>query len=218
MSKEKRRAEKEAKIKVAVSTPEPTPEVKVETSVPEPTPEVKVAVSTPEPAPEVKVEAKAKKSSRLTNAELAEMTRKLALAVRDCQDSLDEAEDAIIDHEVRIRDLEVEVFGESKAKPKPVKKPEPTPEPIPEPEPEPTPEPTPEPKPEIRSISGACYKNGAGYAFKFWQAETRTWGLTSDIWAAKQLSNGVYTPIWVWYVKGKIDHILSNDEIKKYAP
>ena len=203
MSKEKRRAEKEAKIKVAVSTPEPAPEVKVETSV-------------PEPAPEVKVEAKTKKSSRLTNAELAEMTRKLALAVRDCQDSLDEAEDAIVDHEVRIRDLEVSVFGESKAKPKPVKKPEPTPEP--EPMPEPEPEPKPEPKIEIRSTSGACYKNGAGYAFKFWQAETRTWGLTSDIWAAKQLSNGVYTPIWVWYVKGKIDHILSNDEIKKYAP
>ncbi|MBP5648296.1 hypothetical protein J6X04_03385 [Candidatus Saccharibacteria bacterium] len=204
MSKEKRRAEKEAKVKVVASVPEPAPEVKVETSVPEPAPKAEAKV--------------AKKSSRLTNAELAEMTRKLALAVRDCQDSLDEAEDAIIDHEVRIRDLEVEVFGESKAKPKPVKKPEPEPEPTPEPEPEPTPEPTPEPEPEIRSISGACYKNGAGYAFKFWQAETRTWGLTSDIWAAKQLSNGVYTPIWVWYVKGKIDHILSNDEIKKYAP
>ncbi len=61
-------------------------------------------------------------------------------------------------------------------------------------------------------------KNGPGYAYRYWDATTRTYGLTRDIWAAKQISNGLYDPIWVLYRDGEIDHLLDKDEIKKYAP
>lgn len=60
--------------------------------------------------------------------------------------------------------------------------------------------------------------NGAGYAYKYWDYKSRTWCLSVNIWAAKQASNGVYTPVWVWYKNGVIDHILSEEELRKYAP
>ncbi|MBR2725361.1 hypothetical protein IKF28_02340 [Candidatus Saccharibacteria bacterium] len=60
--------------------------------------------------------------------------------------------------------------------------------------------------------------DGPGYAYKFWDAKTRTYGISKDIWAAKQISNGAYDPIWVWYKNGQIDHILSDDEIRRYTP
>lgn len=157
-------------------------------------------------APKIEVKAEPKpKAKRVTVADLTEICRTLA-------ESAKEDKEKLRDHEDRILKLEKEVFGE----PEPVSEPEPTPEPTPKPEPKPEPET--EPKIEIRPVGGACCKNGAGYAFKFWQAATRTWGLTSDIWAAKQLSNGVYDPIWVYYVDGNIDHILSGDEIRKFVP
>ena len=165
--------------------------------------EPKVEVKT-EPKVEAKAEPKVKaepKAKRMTVADLTDICRTLAEATKECKEDLR-------DHEDRILKLEKEGFGE----PEPVSEPEPTPEPTPKPEPEA------EPKIEIRPVGGACCKNGAGYAFKFWQAATRTWGLTSDVWAAKQISNGVYDPIWVWYENGQIDHILSDDEIKKFVP
>ena len=60
--------------------------------------------------------------------------------------------------------------------------------------------------------------NGPGRAYKYWDYKTKTYGLKSDLWAAKQAGNGEYTPIWVWYVDGNIDHILDKEEIKKYTP
>ncbi len=169
------------------------PKVEVKT---EPKVEVKA-----EPKTEVKAEPKAK-AEKMTVAKLTEICRTLAEAAKECKTDLH-------DHEDRICKLEKEVFGD---------KPEPKPGPEPEPKSEPAPEPAKTENTEAKPISGACYRNGAGYAFKFWQAATRTWGLTSDVWAAKQISNGVYDPIWVWYEDGQIDHILSDDEIKKFVP
>ena len=190
MSKTTRRKEKEEAAKAA-------PKVEVKT---EPKVEVKA-----EPKTEVKAEPKAK-AEKMTVAKLTEICRTLAEATKECKET-------DRDHEDRICKLEKAVFG---VKPGPV--PEPKSGPEPEPKSEPAPEPAKTENTEAKPISGACYRNGAGYAFKFWQAATRTWGLTSDVWAAKQISNGVYDPIWVWYENGQIDHILSDDEIKKFVP
>lgn len=73
-----------------------------------------------------------------------------------------------------------------------------------------------EPKPDVAYTSFT--KNGAGLGYRYWDASSRTYGLTPDIWAAKQLSNGIYEPIWVWYIDNRIDHILSKEELLKYAP
>ena len=220
MSKTTRRKEKEeaakAAPKVEVKT-EPKAEVKTEPKVEVKT-EPKVEVKA-EPKTEVKAEPKAK-AEKMTVAKLTEICRTLAEATKECKETDRDHEDRICklektdrDHEDRICKLEKAVFGV---------KPEPVPEPKSGPEPEPKSEPAPEPakteNTEAKPISGACYRNGVGYAFKFWQAATRTWGLTSDVWAAKQISNGVYDPIWVWYENGQIDHILSDDEIIKFVP
>ena len=61
-------------------------------------------------------------------------------------------------------------------------------------------------------------KNGPGYAYTYWDYEAKCWQLASDIWAAKQASNGTYSIVWVWYKDGVIDHLLSKEEIKKYIP
>ena len=76
-----------------------------------------------------------------------------------------------------------------------------------------------EAEPEVKDYSGdGEVYNGPGYAYLYWSAKYRRWGIKTDLWAAKQAGNGVYEPIWVWYKDGKIDHILSEDEIKKYTP
>ena len=85
--------------------------------------------------------------------------------------------------------------------------------PIEEPEPEPVVAPAP-----VSEPSGTDGVNGVGKAYRYWNAITRTWKLSSDIWAAKQASNGVYDIIWVMYKNGSIDHILSEEEIRAYTP
>ena len=60
--------------------------------------------------------------------------------------------------------------------------------------------------------------NGPGYAYSAWDWETGQYILLTDIWAAKQISCGNYDPVKVWYRNGRIDHVLSNAEIKKYSP
>ncbi|MBR2795995.1 hypothetical protein IKE13_03005 [Candidatus Saccharibacteria bacterium] len=59
---------------------------------------------------------------------------------------------------------------------------------------------------------------GVGRAYKYYDPVTKTYGLSSDIWKAKQISNGNYEPIWVWYATGEIDHVLSKDELEEYLP
>ena len=64
----------------------------------------------------------------------------------------------------------------------------------------------------------ASWKNGPGYAYTYWDYEAKCYQLTSDIWAAKQASNGTYSIVWAYYRNGVIDHPLSKEEIKKYTP
>lgn len=73
------------------------------------------------------------------------------------------------------------------------------------------------PAPQPVAQSGAP-RNGPGYAYKYWDHKTRTWGLKADLWAAKQASNGMYTIVWVWYDNDVIHHFLSDEEIKQYTP
>ena len=64
----------------------------------------------------------------------------------------------------------------------------------------------------------AANGDGPGYAYKYWDASRRLWLPTTDIWAAKQAGNGVYEPMWVWYKKGQIHHVMDKEEIRKYVP
>ena len=61
-------------------------------------------------------------------------------------------------------------------------------------------------------------KNGPSYGFKYWDHQHKCWGLSTNLWAAKQMGNGIYEPIWAWYVNDCIDHIMSPEEIKQYCP
>ena len=55
-------------------------------------------------------------------------------------------------------------------------------------------------------------------AYRYWSIKDRTWLITSDFWTAKQFGGDTWQPIWAWYIDGKIDHILSQDEADKYLP
>ena len=59
--------------------------------------------------------------------------------------------------------------------------------------------------------------NGPGMGYKYPNYALGCYSLTSDIWKAKRISNGVYDPIWVWYKDGRIDHILDAAELEKYV-
>ena len=74
-----------------------------------------------------------------------------------------------------------------------------------------------EPKVTVSSSSVAAGYTGPGRAYKYWDYKTRTYGMTSRVFAAKQIDPG-YDPVYVWYDKGQIDHILNEDEIRKYVP
>ncbi len=174
------------------------------------------AAKTTTAGPAVGGEAKEKKSGRLTNAELAEMTIKLAAAVRAAQGSLDNVEDKLDDHESRIARLEVAVFPEKKAATsdgETAKEAEAKTEAAsPSDTSATTATKSAEPDPVVTGVR-------VGYAYKYWHAETGSWGITSNIWAAKQASTGVYDPIWVWYdVNGHIDRLLTPEEVVRYTP
>ena len=62
-----------------------------------------------------------------------------------------------------------------------------------------------------------CF-NGPGLAYKYWIPKLKMWGIKVDLWAAKRAGNGVYEPVWVWFVDGAIDHILDAEEVRQYAP
>ena len=55
-------------------------------------------------------------------------------------------------------------------------------------------------------------------AYRYWSIKDRTWLITSDFWTAKQFGGDTWQPIWAWYIDGKIDHILSQEEADKYLP
>jgi len=97
-----------------------------------------------------------------------------------------------------------------KAEPAPAAKPTPKPASTPKATPKAT-KPTPKPAPKL-------VVEGPGMAYKYWNYKTRTWSITTNIWAAKQLGIDLWEPIWVWYENGDIDHLLTDEETKLYLP
>ena len=68
------------------------------------------------------------------------------------------------------------------------------------------------------TLDYAYHKDGVGKAYKYWDSDTRTWGITPDYWAARQIGGDIWSVIWVWYSDGVIDHLLSAEEVHRYLP
>ena len=109
--------------------------------------------------------------------------------------------------------------------------PAPTPAPAPAPAPAPVqatpvqaaPAPTPAPAPVQAAPAPApapaqddALEVGLGY--EYWHKESRSWGLTGDIWKAKQISHDVYNVVWVVYEGNIAVRKLTEKELRKYAP
>ena len=70
--------------------------------------------------------------------------------------------------------------------------------------------------PVSSGVTGAM--NGPAMAFSCWDWKNGLYYLLTDLWSARQISNGDYVPVWVWLDNGHIDHVLSSEEIRKYRP
>ena len=143
------------------------------------------------------------------------------------------------DHETRIKKLEAAIGAKSEPAPKPApKKPasESTPKPAPQPETKPVattqpitskpanvastpaPQPAPAPKKATVVMATVCTStplDGVGMAFKYFDIGNNCYDITGDIWKAKQMSNGMYTPVYAKYKNGKVDHILTTEELRQ---
>lgn len=67
----------------------------------------------------------------------------------------------------------------------------------------------------VRTFSDAGHPDRA---YRYWSIKDRTWLITSDFWTAKQFGGDTWQPIWAWYIDGKIDHVLSQEEADTYLP
>lgn len=67
----------------------------------------------------------------------------------------------------------------------------------------------------LASINGA--ERHVGKAYKWWDYETGTWNLTTDVWSANQLSDK-WEVVYVWYEGGGVERLLNKEELKKYCP
>ena len=220
MSKDARRKAKAAEKKAAEVEAVKSEEVKVEEAKVEAAKSKKVEVKK-EAAPVTEAK-KEQKPERMTVAKLTDICHTLAEAAKECREDLR-------DHEDRIVKLEEVVFGSNAApasedinvnvevegsEQKTEKKSEQKPEPQPEPAPEPQPEPAPEPiqinvsKPDVKP-SGF---NGVGYAYKFRRSNGRI-GITPSKTAADQASGGIFKKIFVEYIDGQINHVLTEEEL-----
>lgn len=65
---------------------------------------------------------------------------------------------------------------------------------------------------------GFSCQNGPGQAYKFWDYKAHCWRYTSNIFLAKQVSNGLWEIVYVWYDDGIVHHELSLDDARKYLP
>ena len=118
----------------------------------------------------------------------------------------------INDHEVRLRAVEGSLGGKASAAPSPVVAPATGADSIAR-------EAAPTVPASSVAHSPAMGGMSIGKAYRYWHAESRTWRLSADIWAAKQASNGLYDIVWVMYHPGgHIDHLLSEEEIQRYTP
>ena len=234
MSKDARRKAKAAEKKAAEVEAVKSEEVKVEEAKVEAAESKKVEVK--KEATPVTEAKKEQKPERMTVAKLANICYTLAEAakenkedIRDLTEVTEKCKEDIRDQESRIVKLEEAVFGpnavpvnedvnvnvevegsEQKAEKKSEQKPEPQPEPAPEPQPEPAPDPiqTNVSKPDVKP-SGF---NGVGYAYKFRRSNGRI-GITPSKTAADQASGGIFKKIFVEYIDGQINHVLTEEEL-----
>ena len=61
-------------------------------------------------------------------------------------------------------------------------------------------------------------KNGPAKVYRYWDVESQQYRTVPDYWAAEQLAPGAWKAIWVMYVDGKIDHVLTREEFERYLP
>ena len=212
MSKDARRKAKAAEKKAAEVEAVKSEEVKVG--------EVKVE-SAESKKVEVKKEAtpvteakKEQKPERMTVAKLTDICHTLAEAAKECKEDLRDHEDRIVKLEEAVFgpnavpvneniNVNVEVEGsEQKTEKKSEQKPEPQPEPAPDPIQ------TNVSKPDVK-LSGF---NGVGYAYKFRRSNGRI-GITPSKTAADQASGGIFKKIFVEYIDGQINHVLTEEEL-----
>lgn len=55
-----------------------------------------------------------------------------------------------------------------------------------------------------------------GKAYKWWDYESATWNIATDVWSANQLSDK-WEVIYVWYKDGEIERLLNKEELDKYC-
>lgn len=74
-------------------------------------------------------------------------------------------------------------------------------------------------KAEKTCTSGYTLADGPAEMYKYWDYKRGVWaGPKQNLFAAKAAGNGVWEPVWVWIINGKIDHALTVEEIEKYCP
>lgn len=220
MSKDARRKAKAAEKKVAEVEAVKSEEVKVEEAKVEAAESKKVEVK--KEATPVTEAKKEQKPERMTVAKLTDICHTLAEAAKECKEDLHDHEDRIVKLEEAVFgsntapanediNVNVEVEGsEQKTEKKSEQKPEPQPEPAPEPQHEPAPDPIQinVSKPDVKP-SGF---NGVGYAYKFRRSNGRI-GITPSKTAADQASGGIFKKIFVEYIDGQINHVLTEEEL-----
>ncbi len=220
MSKDARRKAKAAEKKAAEVEAVKSEEVKVEEAKVEAAESKKVEVKK-EAAPVTEAK-KEQKPERMTVAKLTDICHTLAEAAKECKEDLRDHDDRIVKLEEAVFgsnavpasediNVNVEVEGsEQKTEKKSEQKPEPQPEPAPEPQPEPAPDPIQinVSKPDVKP-SGF---NGVGYAYKFRRSNGRI-GITPSKTAADQASGGIFKKIFVEYIDGQINHVLTEEEL-----
>ena len=211
-AEEKKKAAKDETVKVEPVKVEP-----VKKEAEKPSFRVK-----PEEAKAVKAEVKPK-PEKMTVAKLTEICHTLAEATKECKVDLR-------DHEERLVKLEEKVFGtdsepasgdldvvvstefekESESKPVPEPVSEKKMKPVPESKSLPVAEPAPAAEPEVQPVGF----NGVGIAYKFRRSNGRIC-ITPSRSAADQASGGIFKKIFVEYIDGQINHVLTEDEMAK---
>ena len=137
--------------------------------------------------------------------DMKELTKSLTYFIKASGHRFENAEKAIKDHEARLRALEN--GSQSASQPAAQSAPQ-----------QPAPQPVQQVQPASRQPKTPLKASGKPQmAFRVWDYKARCFWLTLDIFGAKQ-ADPAYTPVWVWIVDGKIDRLLTEDEIKRHLP
>ncbi|MBQ8985021.1 hypothetical protein IJ076_00465 [Candidatus Saccharibacteria bacterium] len=162
---------------------------------------------------------------------IAEYRREARRQLSDEEEFEKELDEAVNNAEEEPAKEAVKPKKQEPAKQEPAKKePKPKQEPVkqepkkqepakPEPKkPEPKQEPVPAVQPVVQPVSvmdAFMHPDGPGKAYCYYDFDDCGYHLISDIWAVQMLSSR-WMPVWVYYKDGRIDHVLTKDEIKKY--